>query len=154
MDIWKEFCTCMFYIMIVRSMWDFVHLCCSSLVGIRRTQLPALSCMLCTCMEHRHFHQCILCFNTSLLHVHLLAGFQFLDAFLCCSCLCREHSQIWVATIIFGTKSNFPVLIGNLQGKLWRISAGILQAVVLAPLVKSEKKVRGILEELCGNINR
>ncbi|CAL9085549.1 V-type proton ATPase subunit [Musa troglodytarum] len=26
-------------------------------------------------------------------------------------------------------------------------------AVVLAPLVKSEKKVRGILEELCGNVN-
>jgi hypothetical protein len=35
----------------------------------------------------------------------MFLGIQFLDAFLCCSCLCREYSEIWSACSVPG---NFP----------------------------------------------
>ena len=138
-------------------MLDFIRQCCLNLHGISTMQLPASSCI----QRIFIFHQWILCSNCSLfpllmslLYMHLLAGFQFLDAFLCCTGLCREHSQIWVATTVSGIRTYFSALIRCPHNKYQHNSAGMLQAVVLAPSVKSEKKVRGILEELCGNVNR
>ncbi|KAL7179664.1 hypothetical protein ACSBR1_042965 [Camellia fascicularis] len=59
--------------------------------------------------------------------MQLWGGFQLMDALLCCMCIYREHSEIWLATVFL--------------------------SVVLAPSVKSEKKARSILEELCDSAN-
>ncbi|KAF9616253.1 hypothetical protein IFM89_029029 [Coptis chinensis] len=67
--------------------------------------------------------------------------------------LCREHFKIRLATFIFGTQAFqytstfYDISVSNTYRGVW------FQAVVLAPSVKSEKKVRSILEGVCDSRN-
>ena len=79
-----------------------------------------------------------------------------MDAFLCCSCLCREHSKIWIATIILGEYSSYVFHEFPMKHlffpKHWL--PGLFQACVLSPSLKGEKKVRSILDGLGDSSNR
>ncbi|KAF9663506.1 hypothetical protein SADUNF_Sadunf17G0057600 [Salix dunnii] len=94
--------------------------------------------------------------NLQLIKTCVSAGFQLLDAFLCCSCLCREHSKIWIATIILGEYSSYvfhEIPMKHLFfPKHWLL--GPFQACVLSPSLKSEKKVRSVLDGLGDSSNR
>ncbi|KAB5516206.1 hypothetical protein DKX38_026854 [Salix brachista] len=83
-------------------------------------------------------------------------GFQLLDAFLCCTCLCREHSKIWIAAIILGEYSSYDFHEIPMKHlffpKHWL--SGPFQACVLSPSLKSEKKVRSVLDGLGDSSNR
>ncbi|KAG6741576.1 hypothetical protein POTOM_054840 [Populus tomentosa] len=94
--------------------------------------------------------------NLQLIKTCVSAGFQLLDAFLCCSCLCREHSKIRIATIILGEYSSYVFHEFPMKHlffpKHWL--PGLFQACVLSPSLKGEKKVRSILDGLGDSSNR
>lgn len=88
------------------------------------------------------------------------AGFQFVDALLCCACLCREHSEIRIASIFLGKCQCTSQQKLDLYSLIWKSISKFLtlfmslQSCVLAPSTKSEKKIRSILEGLCDSTHR
>lgn len=95
-----------------------------------------------------------------LLYLLLSEGFQLLDALLCYTCIYRKHSEIWSATIFPGTYTVIdrtilmPITVVSENFNFWPAGLDWLQAAVLSPSSKSEKKVRSILESLSDSANR
>ena len=83
----------------------------------------------------------------------MFTGFQCLDAPLCSSAFHWKYLEIWTSTVFFGNVhmillQRFPFFLfyRSSWGYFWIDS----QAAVLAPPLKSEKKVRSVLDRLVG----